>query len=61
MDKIEKFNGGRGALLCNGCNIIIATGFGHEDKEHFCPTCMLENTFKEANERYKTNVSRGKA
>lgn len=53
---IVKFNGGRGALLCNGCATILGTGFDHEDKEHFCPICMLDNVFKEANERRKTNT-----
>ena len=36
---IVKFNGGKGALLCNACNKIIATGMDHEDKEHKCETC----------------------
>lgn len=33
---IIKFNGGQGALLCNQCRRILATGFDHEDREHFC-------------------------
>ena len=37
-----KFNGGRGALLCDGCSVIIAYGFKHEDRKHYCPTCMSE-------------------
>lgn len=36
---IVKWNGGRGALLCNRCWIIVAQGFEHEDIEHFCATC----------------------
>ena len=36
---IFKFNGGRGALLCNRCRIIIATGTEHEDVEHYCVEC----------------------
>lgn len=36
---IVKFNGGRGALLCNGCHIILDTGFNHQDQEHFCEHC----------------------
>lgn len=36
---IVKFNGGRGALLCNKCRVIIAYGFDHKDKEHFCNKC----------------------
>ena len=35
-----KFNGGRGALLCDGCSVIIAYGFEHEDRKHYCPVCM---------------------
>lgn len=30
---IVKFNGGRGALLRNGCGSIIATGTDHVDCE----------------------------
>ena len=37
---IFKFNGGRGALLCNRCRVIVATGSGpHEDVEHYCSEC----------------------
>lgn len=36
---IVKFNGGRGALLCNGCHTILDTGFNHQDQEHFCEHC----------------------
>ena len=35
-----KFNGGRGALICDGCSAIIAYGFEHEDRKHYCPMCM---------------------
>ena len=34
-----KFNGGRGALLCNGCSVILAYGFKHKDLEHYCKDC----------------------
>lgn len=34
-----KFNGGRGALLCNGCSIVLAEGTKHEDRLHFCEEC----------------------
>ena len=43
-DAIVKFNAGNGALLCNGCEIVIATGFEHEDREHFCAKCVLKQT-----------------
>ena len=35
-----KFNGGRGALLCDGCDVIIAYGTEHEDRKHYCTMCM---------------------
>lgn len=35
-----KFNNGNGALLCNACDVIIAYGFDHEDREHYCAMCM---------------------
>ena len=37
---IVKFNNGNGALLCNACDVIIAYGSKHEDREHYCPMCM---------------------
>ncbi len=36
---IVKWNGGRGALLCNRCRTIIREGFEHADIEHFCADC----------------------
>lgn len=36
---VVKFNNGNGALLCNRCWIIIATGFRHKDAEHYCAGC----------------------
>jgi len=39
---IWKFNGGRGALLCNGCGVIIATGPVHVDCEYYCVECSKE-------------------
>jgi hypothetical protein len=38
---IVKWNGGRGALLCNRCRVIVAEGFDHEDIEHLCMVCRL--------------------
>lgn len=34
-----KFNGGTGALLCNGCSVILEYGFNHKDCEHYCEDC----------------------
>ena len=39
---IVKFNGGRGALLCNRCRVIIREGTEHEDIEHYCSACKAE-------------------
>ena len=39
---IIKFNGGRGALLCNYCNIIIREDFNPKeiaDIQHYCDRC----------------------
>lgn len=38
-EALVKFNGGRGALLCNVCNRIIKEDFDPmtiEDKKYFC-------------------------
>ncbi len=45
---IVKFNGGKGALCCNKCGKIIATGFAHEDREHYCDVCMLKQVPSDA-------------
>lgn len=39
-----KFNNGRGALLCNHCRVIIATGIDHVDKIHLCEDCKKITT-----------------
>jgi hypothetical protein len=36
---IVKWNGGRGALLCNRCRTILREGIRHTDVEHFCDDC----------------------
>tara|TARA_R110000772_G_scaffold72848_2_gene158760 strand:+ start:931 stop:1221 length:291 start_codon:yes stop_codon:yes gene_type:complete len=37
---IIKLNGGRGALLCNECNVILSYGSDHNTKtEHYCGEC----------------------
>jgi ferredoxin len=36
---IVKWNGGRGALLCNRCRVIVREGAEHEDVEHYCASC----------------------
>lgn len=35
-----RFNSGRGALLCNRCNVILKEGFEHTDISHFCDECF---------------------
>ena len=39
MLKKVKFNGGEGALLCNECSVILATGTEHTDCVHLCKDC----------------------
>ena len=42
---IIKLNGGRGALLCNGCNVILSYGSDHNTKtEHYCGECYRGET-----------------
>jgi|TARA_R110000796_G_scaffold246592_1_gene371446 hypothetical protein len=37
---ILKLNGGRGALLCNGCSTILSYGSDHNiETEHYCGEC----------------------
>ena len=37
---IIKLNGGRGALLCNGCDVILSYGSDHNTTtEHYCGEC----------------------
>lgn len=36
---ILKFDNGLGALLCNQCSKVVATGFSHEDRIHLCEDC----------------------
>jgi hypothetical protein len=37
---ILKLNGGRGALLCNGCDVILSYGSDHNtETEHYCGEC----------------------
>ena len=50
---IVKFNNGNGALLCNGCLVVMAVGFEHEDREHLCPTCTKDERRLEAREALK--------
>lgn len=42
---IVKFNGGRGALLCNGCRVVLKDGFDHVDRIHTC--CLCSKTEEE--------------
>jgi hypothetical protein len=37
-----RFNSGMGALLCNGCRVILKYGFEHEDKKHYCEKCKTK-------------------
>lgn len=42
---IIKYNSGEGALLCNGCKVIITEGFDHEDRLHYCDDCKRKIKF----------------
>ena len=38
-----RFNNGVGALLCDGCRVIIAYGFDHDTtKDNYCEECELQ-------------------
>ena len=50
MKRLKKFNGGLGAILCNGCRVILKSGFGcrpnqiseedwQSNKPIFCKRC----------------------
>ena len=40
---ILKLNGGRGALLCNGCDVILSYGLDHNtETEHYCGECCKD-------------------
>ena len=42
---IIKLNGGRGALLCNGCDVILSYGSDHNTTtEHYCGECYRGET-----------------
>lgn len=47
---IVKFNGGTGALLCNGCRVILAYGLRHKDVEHYCKDCETKSN------KHKKNI-----
>jgi hypothetical protein len=46
-ERIKKFNGGKGAILCNGCRVIVKQGNGiskedwESDEPLFCIKCRL--------------------
>lgn len=37
-----KFNGGRGACLCNRCSVILSYGTDHEDIDRYCGECYTK-------------------
>ena len=41
-ERIIRFNNGIGALLCNGCNIILRDGFQHAPGPHYCAECRAK-------------------
>jgi len=52
---IVKYNNGDGALLCNGCRIIISHGYYHEDKEHYCSKCTESWIKRQEEHRHNPN------
>ena len=46
-----KFNNGTGALLCNGCSVVLKYGFDYKDSEHYCTKC---NDLLKSAMQYKT-------
>ena len=37
-----KFNGGRGACLCNRCSVILSYGTDHNDVARYCDSCYTK-------------------
>ena len=58
---IVKYNGGEGALLCNGCLLVLNTGCQHEDKEYYCPQCEASREMKDHEFGLMVNELRDKA
>lgn len=63
-----KFNGGRGALICSGCRVILKTGdqFTEEEIEaakgyafmepQYCKKCRLINALNESGKEWKEEI-----
>ena len=50
-----RFNGGVGAILCESCDKIVATGNKHEDKEYFCSSCSSSSIPTPTLHKFKKN------
>jgi hypothetical protein len=63
--RIKKFNGGKGAILCNGCRVIVKQGNGitKEDWESteplFCVKCRYNEGRPEVGSELAVPDSRG--
>lgn len=68
MKALFKFNGGRGALLCSGCRVILKTGDKFTDEEieaikgyavipaQYCLKCKLINALNENDIEWKEKI-----
>lgn len=70
MEKaLFKYNGGRGALICSGCKVILKTGDQFTDEEieaikghaimepQYCLKCQLINALNEAGKEWKEDIT----
>lgn len=53
-----KFNNGDGALLCNGCSVILSYGHHHRDVEHYCGDCYRSNIIYNSRDFNLENITR---
>jgi hypothetical protein len=63
-----KYNGGRGALICSGCRVILKTGDQYTEEEieaakgyafmeaQYCLKCKLINILNDAGMEWKENI-----
>lgn len=63
-----KYNGGRGALICSGCRVILKTGDEFTEEEidaikghdilapQYCKKCQLINALNDAGKEWKESI-----
>lgn len=63
--RIKKFNGGAGAILCNGCRVMVRQGNGitkeewESDEPLFCMKCQYSKERPEVGSELAVPESRG--